>query len=79
MQREIVRDLSGLDTRAHANSGEPRESVSDDDDPGPGRGQIFLCLPLMAAPAYAGSWSSLPVPLTDWVYVVFQVLSYPPP
>ncbi len=24
----------------------------------------------MAAPAYAGSWFSLPTPLTDWVYVV---------
>ena len=27
----------------------------------------------MAAPAYAGSWSSLPTPLTDWVYVVLYV------
>jgi ATP-dependent helicase YprA (DUF1998 family) len=48
-------------------------SKRDDDVPEPARsGQTLLvCFLLpMAAPAFAGSWSSLPTPLTDWVYAV---------
>ncbi|KAN0123786.1 P-loop containing nucleoside triphosphate hydrolase protein [Russula decolorans] len=30
----------------------------------------------MAAPAYAGSWSSLPTPLTDWVLDVIQSMGH---
>ncbi|KAI0281478.1 DEAD-domain-containing protein [Russula aff. rugulosa BPL654] len=30
----------------------------------------------MAAPAYAGSWSSLPAPLTDWVLDVIQSMGH---
>jgi hypothetical protein len=52
-----------------------------DDVLGPGRvaGRTVppcLRLPPMAAPAYAGSWSSLPAPLTDWVYAVLCVFCY---
>jgi hypothetical protein len=78
MQQESVRDLSGLDARVHANSKSPRlgNRGRRRARPGPG-GLALVCLPMAApAPAYAGSWSSLPTPLTDWVYAGLYVFCY---